>query len=294
MNDSPIHPSPPHPDARRELLATLRTLERNPEGDTKSRQRLQAWLSNPHAADAGKHLNIQQLKSLARRREQEGRDFQLPEHLHSCGICMDLFQVVRQDLQESLTPTRENGRTASADTRPQAPKPAAAPKFNRRYRWLTAAAAILLLILASSALLHPPTLIIETGVLQHKGQTVTANRLPGNQRIDILQPTRLVSLDGSSISIAPNSRIRIGKSLNLRSTFHLLNGRLEVLLTPESPPLHFRAGTLNLRPASARFILSHQDSTSSVEVLQGTVQVITPETETTLTAGMTQSFLSDL
>jgi len=278
-------PTPSAPDAalRRGLLDSLRDLERDPAGAEKARRHLVGWLADPAEFPNGPHLEVHQLRELTSRRQREGADFLLPDHLLECKVCLDLFQVLCE----------ENGKRAAApsfaagpiSSRASAP-PRRGAKRRRTVRVL-ALAGLLLLGLPIWIHLQPPGIILESGTLRQQSDILRGGRLPARIPLEALQRARLSLLDGSRIELEPGARIRVGKTLRFRAYVLLEEGQAHFdFRDPRSAP-EVRAGELRVFPASAGYEIRSGPQGQRVTVQRGNLRMDHPARPPGLSEGET-------
>lgn len=259
----------PDADERQDLVDTLRALERDPSGNDKARKQFHLWLSARDQDTPGPHMELNELQALAKQRQKEGEDFQLPEHLLECQICMELFQVLCEGTSgpaaESAAP--RHGQITD--------KPALLPRVKsglpRKTRLMLPAAVLLGLLLWSY--LRPPGIILESGALRQQSGTLRAGQLPARQSLEALQRTELSFLDGSRIVLEPGAAIRLGKTIGFQPCIVLETGQARFDFRDAKTAPRLRSGDLIILPANAGFALDAAAEPGSLRVLRGDLQV---------------------
>ncbi|MCC5843504.1 MAG: hypothetical protein JJU05_04555 [Verrucomicrobia bacterium] len=257
------------PDAaeRQDLVDTLRALERDPSGDSGARTRLHRWLTARNPDTAPPHLELHDLLRLAKRRQKEGEDFRLPEHLLECRVCMELFQVLCGETDARKPPEASGGGSISSAARPETP----ARTRPKARRWV-AAAAVVLLSLFLWTYLRPPGIILESGALRQQSGTLRAGQLPARRSLEALQRTELSFLDGSRITLEPGAAIRISKTIGFQPYIVLEGGQARFDFRDAKTAPQLRSGDLIILPANAGFALDAAAEPGSLRVHRGELQ----------------------
>lgn len=267
MSEPPT-PFQPEPALRQDLLNTLRELEQNPDGNAAARKQFRGWLTTREQTLPGKHFELHELKALAGRREKEGPDFELPEHLLECRACMEVFQVLCEETQTGKSP-------ASA-------KSGGVQEHKQRLNWrrlplrqklIPAAAAALLLSLLFWGYLRPSGIVLESGELRTATQTLRDGPLPARTDLETLRQTRLRFLDGSNVLLEPGARIRSGRTAGFTNYLEVEAGTATFDFRDIQSAPALRAGPLRIDPARARFTLDLTAEPLFVQVHQGELRV---------------------
>ena len=264
MNDAPTS-FKPDPDFRKNLFETLRELEQNPSGNERARKNLRTWMSaGTTAADSG-HLELHTLRVLAEKRRRHPDSFRLPEHLLECPACMEVFQVLCQDIADAAPPAasgRQSGRTETTRTF-RIPRPGL-----RGGIW-AAGAAVLLISLLLWSWLRPTGVLIESGSLRAREETLQDGPLPSRVVMESLRQTRLRFLDGSSIVLEPGARVRAGRSAGFSPWLELENGTAEFDFRDLRTAPEIRAPGLRIPPARAEVQLEITEPGLILHVTRG-------------------------
>mgnify|MGYP000282731370 CR=1 FL=1 len=253
---------------RQDLLNTLRELEQNPDGNAAARKQFRGWLAAREEAPPGRHFELHELKALAGRREKEGPDFELPEHLLECRACMEVFQVLCEETQPGKVPAaaKHGGIREQTQRLPWKQLPLC-------QKLIPAAAAALLLSLLFWGYLRPSGIVLESGELRTATQTLRDGPLPARTAMDTLRQTRLRFLDGSNVLLEPGTRIRTDRTAGFSNYLEVEAGKAAFDFRDIQSAPAIRAGPLRIDPARARFTLDLTAEPLSVQVHQGELRV---------------------
>lgn len=284
MSDSrtSFPPNPPEPDIRKNLVKTLRTLERDPSGNDAARNQFRGWLSSPKHTAPDYHLELHELKDLVQKRQREGAAFQLPTHLLECRMCMELFQVLCQESAPDAGPIApQHGRATDK------PSPAKRVKTGKRRNplFIPGIAAALLLGLLLWGYLRPPGIVLESGALRTESETLRDGALPARIPLQALRQTQLRFLDGSGITLEPGTRIHIGRTPGLHPVIEVTSGEARFDFRDARAAPQLRSGDLRILPANAEFELTANDGVHTITVLRGGLQIRHASETRSLNAG---------
>lgn len=255
---------------RQDLLHTLRELEQNPDGNAAARKQFRGWLGAREDTLSGRHFDLHELKALARRREQQGPTFELPEHLLECRACMDVFQVLCENNQAGKAPASPKGGRIREHTQRFVWK-----QVPLRQKLIPAAAAALLLSLLFWGYLRPSGIVLESGELRTTTQILRDGPLPARTALKTLRQTRLRFLDGSNVLLEPGARIRTGRTAGFTNYLDVETGKAAFDFRNIQSAPAIRAGPLHIAPARARFTLDLTGDLLSIQVDQGEIRVNT-------------------
>jgi hypothetical protein len=189
------------------------------------------------------HLTLPELEKAVRERQAWSGYWEMPAHLATCPICLELFNSLLQGV-------------------PPAP-PAAIARFtqlqaarHRRFRLLPApatlakaAAAVLLLGAALWTALHllgaaPLTVVAGTVASAGSGsEFTTGTHIPGQDAMLALRDTIARFPDGSRLSLASGTQFRIAANRLRGETIHLDEGSVECEVAPHRHGRQFQVAT---------------------------------------------------
>jgi hypothetical protein len=287
MSDSRNPSSSPEPDlsARQQLVESLRVLERDPTGDESARRHLHAWLADD--SPLSPHPELHELQTLAKRRTGEGADFQLPDHLLSCKVCMEIFRVLCEEASQQTPMSATEGGTIRQSTSPQ---PGEISRARSKTRGLMVFASVFLLSLVLWIYLKPPGIILESGVLLHKNETLAGGQLPARQWLEALQQTELSFLDGSRIVLEPGARIRSLKTLRFQPLFVLESGEARFDFRDSRTAPRLRSGDLQVLPSASTFEINASPENITLQVFRGEINILLGKETRRLREGETLKF----
>ena len=62
----------------------------------------------PDAGTGNNHLSLSELRELHEQRRRLGTDWEMPEHLATCSLCLEIFQCLQDGLPELSGPPRQD------------------------------------------------------------------------------------------------------------------------------------------------------------------------------------------
>lgn len=197
---------------------------------------------NPAAGTDTNHLSLNELRQMLDQRVLLGENWEMPEHLLACPLCLEAFQCLQEGIPE-LTGSalaRFNGLFKPATTQT---KPSRA-KIQWTARILKMAAAILLLAAGTMlvfSIARPVTRLHSgTFVIEHKNQALTEkNVLPENTLLVAREETSAVFNDGATALFDPDSRVIINRSLAGDTIINLQQGRVDASVPKQKQDRHF-------------------------------------------------------
>lgn len=183
-----------------------------------------------------RHLSLAELRTLVQCRRQAPDTWELPEHLATCPLCLELFEA----LEDEGPPLRQQ-----ALSRYQLLQPISSIEPRRTIvPWLypLAIAAGLVIMMAGIYLLMsgigrvPVNVLDGSGNLAAGGGAVlsTGAGVPARQEIVTETGMNLALADGSRITVAPQSRFRLVTPWIGSSTLYLSRGEVNLSVTKQT------------------------------------------------------------
>jgi hypothetical protein len=187
-----------------------------------------------------RHLSLAELRTLVQGHRQAPDAWELPTHLSSCPLCLDLFEALESEERPLSNPARSRYQRLFAPLIPST------ERRQDRMPWvypLTAIAASLLImatgiyLLASGIGRTPGNIILDgSGNLAAGGAAVLSAGVgvPARQEIVTETGMNLALADGSRITVAPQSRFRLATSWIGSSTLYLSRGDVNLSVTKQT------------------------------------------------------------
>ena len=220
-----------------------------------------AEILNPDDAGKTNHLTLNELRHLQRQLRRLGADWEMPEHLMACPLCLEAFQC----LQEGLPELSEQARSRFEGLFDQETKPIRmqTARVHWAKRILKMAAAILLLASGSMLMwtVSRPMARLDSGMLViERGNRTLAEKaaLPKNTLLVARENTSAVFADGATAMFAPASRVMISRSLAGDTMIQLQQGQVEASVPRQKQGRHFVVQTPlgDVRVIGTRFRVS--------------------------------------
>lgn len=194
-------------------------------------------------ADGGDHFAIEELRALAADRKSWGEFWEMPRHLESCPVCLDLFEAlldddkaVDQDVLErmrKLHPLRIRFLPRLRFSLPMLAKTAAA-----------VAVLAFAVLLAHEFIAAPSVRIIDGSLRLVDGQEVSAGSVaPIGSELRVLRPTTTVFSDGSKVTASKDSRMALLTSLLRDKVVQLSEGRVVCVVSKQKAGRGFKVVT---------------------------------------------------
>lgn len=257
---------------------------------------LGASLRAAPSVDTG-HFSFHEIQMLAdaRRTTADGAEWEMPEHLSTCPLCLEAFEATLEGLpvtSPALT-TRAAGllttsglSITSSDEASATGIPRLALKLpttsGRKHpsRWLrglaTAAALAIICSLGYYAYLRSTSVRAVDGGLavvdeDTKTPITPGSVIPSNSDLVALADTRTAFHDGTEVHIEKDTRLTIDESLGGDTTLNLKEGSLTAKVAKQKPGRHFDVTTAlgTVRVIGTRFSVSTRSENADVNYSAG-------------------------
>lgn len=205
----------------------------------------------------GEHLTLEALERLVAQRRDQPREFELPEHVSACSMCLEAYETM---LEAAAAPPPQalvdrgvalfHPRTFAAQTpaadSPGIPvRPAEHRRLTRALAGLPVAAIILLAVgigwyglsRPSSAVVTAPGLVFENGQPLAPGV-----RIPQQARLVARQPLRAAFDDGSALELTQATRFSIDDHRQ-GTVVNLHEGQVTATVSSQAAGKTFRVST---------------------------------------------------
>ncbi|NLE65996.1 MAG: FecR domain-containing protein [Lentisphaerae bacterium] len=215
----------------------------------------------PDAGTDNNHLSLSELRELHEQRRRLGTDWEMPEHLATCSLCLEIFQCLQDGLPElsEAAAARFEG-LFRPEERPAGMRGA---KFQRAARILKMAAAILLLAAGAALIwqLQRPAARLDSGAFvieRDNRELVKKAELPANTLLVAREEAGAVFDGGATALFASGSRVMIKRSPAGETTINLQQGDVEASVPKQKPGRHFKVQTPlgDVRVIGTRFRVS--------------------------------------
>jgi len=159
------------------------------------------------ASDWEQHLTLEALGDEVRVRRELGQRWAMPEHLASCSLCLEAFELLLAGLPP--LPAQATRRFVGLGPQPVLTTRPAVPRARRMRRWL-AAATVLIAAGVWSLSAREPAHVDGGKIALSTGDTVPAGtRVPDGEALIAQDSSQATFADGSQMRVESGSRFSI-------------------------------------------------------------------------------------
>ena len=197
------------------------------------------------------HLSLSQLRAYAADRKAQAGEWEMPEHLAACPVCLDAYEVM---LEGEMVPTpraKSRFETIFASRLALDFRENPFTVFRRRSWHRVASLAAVLLVavgvvwMATNLITPSTTATVTQGALATvDGQAIPVGSvIPAGKTVLANQAVQTTFADGSAVEIQEHSRFSVVKSYQGSTTLDLASGSVEAHVAKQSPGNHFFVNT---------------------------------------------------
>ncbi len=173
------------------------------------------------------HFDLQAIMQLAETRSEQGDQWEMPEHLSKCTLCLEAYEATLVDLSPAVALSRYEHIFNER-------KPAtAATSFNWSSNLFRIAAALVFLLAAGAGFYHlsnKTTAVFNSGdLIRETGKALTQGEaVPAGANLLAKESAVTGFADGSKVDINKDTRLSFGNALPGAATINLQEGSIKV------------------------------------------------------------------